>query len=240
MVGLEIEGLLECFPVVSENQLQHAHDGPVQIGFVQKTCPDGLGDELVVPAARGRHFQVQSGGDSGDPVMDRPPVGHHQAVEAPFLAQRLGQEPAVLGRVDVVDSVVRAHQRCRVRSLDYSFEYTEVHFPQGSFIDSRIYAHSIGFLIVGGEVFHRGPDPSGLDACYQGGSQFSRQQRVLREIFEVPSAQRGTFQVYARSQDHADALRLRLLGQRPPDLFEQRHIPGGRKCCGRGETCCRH
>ena len=68
MVGLEIEGLLGCFPVISENQLQHAHDGSVQIGFVQKTCPDGLGDELVVP------------------VVDRPPVGHHQAAEAPFLA----------------------------------------------------------------------------------------------------------------------------------------------------------
>lgn len=55
VVGLEIEGLLGCFPVISENQLQHAHDGSVQIGFVQKTCPDGLGDELVVP------------------VVDRPP-----------------------------------------------------------------------------------------------------------------------------------------------------------------------
>lgn len=172
--------------------------------------------------------------------MNRSPVGHHQAVETPFLAQYLGQEPVVLGRVDVVDPVVRAHQRRRTRPFDYSFEYAEVDFPQGAFVDPRVCAHSIGFLVVGGEMLHGGPDPSGLDARGQGGGQFSRQQGVLREVLEVPPAQRGAFQVHARPQDHADALRLRLLGQRPADLGEQRHVPGGRERRGRGETCGRY
>ena len=98
VVGLEIEGLLGCFPVISENQLHHAHDGSVQIGFVQKTCPDGLGDELVVP------------------VVDRPPSRSSPGRRSPIP---------------------------RPGSLDYSFEYTEVHFPQCSVIDSPVYSHSI-------------------------------------------------------------------------------------------------
>lgn len=85
VVGPEIEVFLGCFPVVPGDQPQHARDGPVQVGFVQGACPDGLGDEPVVPAVRGRHFQVQPGGDSCDTVVDRPSVGHHQPVEAPFL-----------------------------------------------------------------------------------------------------------------------------------------------------------
>ena len=89
-------------------------------------------------------------------------------------------------------------------------------------------------------MFHGGPAPSGLDTRGQSSGQLSRQQGVLREVLEVPPAQRGAFQVHARSQDHADALRLRLLGQRPADLGEQRHVPGGRERRGRGETCGRH
>ena len=57
---------------------------------------------------------------------------------------------------------------------------------------------------------------------------------------DVPPAQRGAFQVHTRTQDHADALRLRLLGQRLPDLREQRSVPGGRERRGRGETRDRH
>ena len=38
-------------------------------------------------ARRSRHGQVEAGGERGDPVVDRAPVGDDEALEAPLVAQ---------------------------------------------------------------------------------------------------------------------------------------------------------
>ena len=85
-----------------------AAGGTLQDGWVEGSGPDG-GDEFGVRIrAPARHLQVKSGDQRRHPVLHGAPVGDDKALEAPVVAQHLGQQPRILRGVYAVDLVVRA------------------------------------------------------------------------------------------------------------------------------------
>ena len=94
-------------------QAQQPRDREVEHRFVQVSVTH-RGDELRIgEPARRRHLQVQACLQARDAILDRTPIRHHEAVEAPLVAEHLGQQPRMLRRVGAVELVVRAHHRPR-------------------------------------------------------------------------------------------------------------------------------
>ena len=71
------------------------------------------------------------------------PVGHDDALEAPFVAQHVGQQPMVLCGMHAVDAVVGAHDGPRLGLLDDVFESREVDLAQGARADAGIDAQTV-------------------------------------------------------------------------------------------------
>ena len=66
-----------------------------------------------------------------------------------------------------------------------------------------------------------GIDALALDAAYIRRRHLSGQIRILGKILEIPSAQRASLDVHARTQKNIHAKRLRFLAQRFSYLFSE-------------------
>ena len=62
-------------------------------------------------AGRSGHFKVKSGVDGRFHAARPEPVGHHDTIPLPFVAQNFGQKPAAFGGIDTIHLVVRRHHR---------------------------------------------------------------------------------------------------------------------------------
>ena len=70
------------------------------------------GEQLLAAMdGRSRHLEIEAGKDPFGRGVEAEPVGHHDTVEAPFVAQDAPQQFDVVGGVRAVDPVVRAHHR---------------------------------------------------------------------------------------------------------------------------------
>src|SRR5690348_3505568 len=87
MVCFGIERLIWCLD--EPGQFEHPPHAVVDSGFRQFAVVNRLDDMRVAAATAARHFQVESGTEGGDPVVDRAPVRHDDAAEPPFLAEDL-------------------------------------------------------------------------------------------------------------------------------------------------------
>jgi hypothetical protein len=117
------------------DQLEHPGHGGIQDLLVELTGADGGDDRGVADATVGWHLQVQAGGQGGDPVVDRAPVGDDQAVEAPLATQDGGEQPGVLGGVHPVDLVVGAHHRPWLVLGDGALKAGEVDLAKRPLVD---------------------------------------------------------------------------------------------------------
>ena len=180
------------------------------------------------PAAVGsRHGQVEAGGDRGDPVGDRAPVGHDDALVSPLVAQQLGEQPVILAGVHAVDLVVGAHHGPRPRPRDHPVEGAQVHLTQGSLVDVCADPQPVGLLVVDREVLDRRADVPALQSVHPLGRQHAGQQRVLGEVLEVPAAQGAALEVDARAEQYRDAHGAALIAEGLPHPAQQSRVPGG-------------
>ena len=189
---------------------QHAGDrvSSTSSGSVPSATASTMARSLT-PEVR-RHLQIQPGGQRGNPVGHRTPVGHHQPVETPLLAQHLGEQPPVLGGVRAVDLVVGAHDRPRPGGGDHVLERGQVDLAQRALVDLGVDAEPVGLLVVGGEVLDAGAHPLALQPLDEPGRDASGQVRVLGDVLEVAPAQRRTLDVDTGPEHDGDALRPRL------------------------------
>ena len=104
-----VGGALVGAHAVGEHE-QVAHE-PVDLCLVDVTPLDRSHQLVAVDAHRTGHLQVEAGVRRRRCLVDAVPVGHDEAVEAPLVAQDLGEEPSVLRGVFTGDLVVRAHDR---------------------------------------------------------------------------------------------------------------------------------
>ena len=168
-------------------------------------------DHAENPAAHPRHGGAgdrrgAAGPQRGDAVIGASPVGDDQAVEPPFTAQHVAQQPRVVAAPGPVDAVVRGHHGRRPAAFDHDLEAAQVVLAQRALVDQRIDDHARALLVVGREVLRAGPDPLALDAIDDGGSEVSRQHWILREVLEVAPAARVALHVQPRAQQHRHVL----------------------------------
>ena len=204
-----------------------------------------LADELVEPrlvepaVAHGRddgaggrragHLQVQAGRDRCDAVVDRQPVRHHDAAEAPLLHEDLAQQAPALDAVLAVEAVVGGHHAPRVGLLHRDLERAQVDLAQRALVDDRVGVHAAGLVLVGDEVLEAGADAASLRAAHEGGRHPPAQHRVLGEVLEVAPGERRALEVDPRAEQHADALGAALRRDRPGDLLDEREVPRWRR-----------
>ena len=70
--------------------------GFVEILHRERAVFDAVKDPPAADRRIARHFKVESGFQACDAVVHRAPVGHDDAVEAPFFSENVGKQPFVL------------------------------------------------------------------------------------------------------------------------------------------------
>ena len=85
------------------------------------------------------------------------PVGHRDAVEAPFLLEDVAQQRRLGHRVPV-DAVVGGHHRPHPALADDRLERRQVELAQGPLVDRGVVGEPLGLRVVGHEVLDGGAD----------------------------------------------------------------------------------
>jgi hypothetical protein len=107
------------------------------------------------------------------------------------------------------------------------FKTSKIDFMKGTGIGDRIDEQSVLFLVVHCEMLDRGTHTLGLDSLDVCQSHLSRKKRVFGEVFEIPPAERGAFDVHSWSEDHRDTFGQTFLAQSAAELGDQGWIPSG-------------
>ncbi len=159
--------------------------------------------------------------------LRREPVRDHHAVEAPLAAQDVGEQARVLGAVRAGEAVVGGHHRPRAGLAHGGLERCEIDLAQRALVHLGAGAMAFPLDVVGDEVLDAGADAMRLEPTHERDGESRRKLRVLRVALEVATADRRALDVHRRREQHARALRERLLGERAGDAFDQRGVPGG-------------
>ena len=190
MVGLKINlrfGLL-IFGVF-ENDVQNALHGGIEHLDIERAVVDCVNDLLVVCGVFAGHFKLHAGFKALYAVCGgRAPVAHHVAVKAPLVAENIGQQALVFSGERTVDTVIRAHNRPRLRVLYGSLKRRKVNFAQGAFINDAVVGHAVVFLTVGGEMLHADADILALHAIYVVFGRYGSSERYSK--LRPPSGER--------------------------------------------------
>ena len=128
--------------------LQHAAHVAVYILHLKTTCLHGLYDVGGLCAVAWHH-QVVACRDfllCGQVVAFTNPVGHHDALEAPLVAQHVGEQVFVALGVDPVNLVVRRHDGPRVALANHPFEPAQIDFAQGTLTDVLAHSGTVALL----------------------------------------------------------------------------------------------
>ena len=240
IVGFDVETIVfdahGCAGLV--DQVNHALRHAVELCRLDAAVACCV-DDLVVSVAW-RHFEVEARIEGGHAVVVGAPVAHDDALEAPFIAQHVGEQPVILGGMYAVDAVVCAHDGPRLGFLDDVFECREVDFAQRTLGDVGADAQTVGLLVVGGEMLERGAHALGLHACDDADRLMARQIRVFGPVFEAAAAKRVALDVHARTEDYGNLLLNALFGHGFADLVDEFRVPRAGQARGRREAGGRH
>ena len=161
------------------------------------------------------------------------PIAHDDAFIPPFVAQHVGEQPAVLCGMHAVDAVVGAHDGPWLGGFDDVLEGREVDFAQRALGDVGGYAQTVGLLVVGGEVLERGAHALGLHAGDDADCLMAGQIRVFGPIFEAAAAERIALDVDSGAEDDGHLLLDAFLRHGLADLVDEFRVPGA------GQAGCR-
>src|SRR5690606_19189511 len=85
--------------------------------------------------------------------------------------------------------------------------------------------HPLGLLVVGREMLDRRPHAPRLQPLDEGRRQLAREQRVLRVVLEVASAQWGALEIDPGSEQNIYARGARLVAERRADASGELLVP---------------
>ena len=221
LVALETRGL--------DNVVEHVADAQVHILDLQGAVLDA-GDDFADEDVHARLQEVVDGADLLDGLAGAGPVGHHDALEAPLLAENGIQQVAVRLRVGTVDPIVGGHDGPGIGLLDGDLEALEVELAEGAWIDAGVIGHAVRLLAVAGEMLDGNAHAVGLDAAGVGGGHLAGQKGILGEILEITAAEGVPVQVHARGQEDVRPVFLHFLAHRGGEFLHQRRVPG--RCQG--------
>ena len=154
------------------------------------------------------------------------PIAHDDAFIPPFVAEHVGEQPAVLCGMHAVDAVVGAHDGPWLGGFDDVFEGREVDFAQRALGDVGGYAQAVGFLVVGREVLERGAHALGLHAGDDADCLMAGQIRVFGPVFEAAAAERVALDVDAGTEDDGHLLLDAFLAHGFAHPVDELGVPG--------------
>ena len=213
--------------------IQDSFHRSVQNRFLQAAFFYGIHDLLVIDAAGCGHLQIQSCFQIGYSVVHRTPVAYHEAIKAPFPAEDICQGFFMLSSIGAVDLIIRTHNSPGLLAAHRALKSRQVNFTQRSFIHFGGGRHPARLLVICQKM---------LDACSHVFALYALDQRachlrsnhgVFRIILEIPSAERGTFDIYGRPKNNANALRLAFLTQHLAHAGYQFPVEAGRRTAAR-------
>ena len=142
--------------------------------------------------------------------MDRAPVAHDEALEAPVVLQDLVEQIVVLAAPAAVDEIVGAHHRARRALLDRELEREQVGLAHRLRGDGHVERRAQRLLVVHRIMLDGRDDVVGLDAVDQRAGHRAGEQRVFADIFEVAAVPRLAREVHAARQHGVVAGRARF------------------------------
>ena len=193
---------------------------------------DDLADDLLIAG----HDQRAAGFEQPRRGAPHGPVGEHQPVETPLVAQQVDHQLAVGLRIFARNAVVGAHDAPRLRLAHAVFEGPEVDFAQGPLRHAGVVYLFARLLVVGHEVLEARADALRLDPFDHRRGQVPREQRIFGVVFEVAAAERVAHDVDAGGEDHVDAVGAGFAAHRLPLQACRAAVPGGGQRRGRGEA----
>jgi len=154
------------------------------------------------------------------------PVADHKAVEPPFAAEDLLDQPVAVGAVHAVEPVVGRHDPEGPTLGDGDLEGKEVVLAQRPRVDDGVGHHPVVLGLVAGEVLDRADHTGRLRATDEGGTQPAGQQGVLGVGLEVSAAQWRTVEVDGGRQQDPARLGAGLLADHPAHALDEVRVEG--------------
>ena len=159
--------------------------------------------------------------------MDAVPVGHDETVEAPLVAQDLGEEPSVLCGVFTGDLVVRAHDAPGARLLDGALERPQVQLAQRAFVDVDVDGHPLDLGVVGDEVLDGDGNVVRLDPTNPGAPERAGELGVFAVALEGATTDGRAMQVDGGAEHDVCTLADRFGADERAEFSDQIGIPRG-------------
>lgn len=160
------------------------------------------------------------------------PVCRDHALEAPLIAEHLGEQFMAHRSVAAVDEIVGGHNCPRVGLFDTYLEAAQINLPERALGNSGIAFKAVRLPVVAGKVLYRCGDFLRLDAAHIGGAALSGEEGILGEILEVASAQGIAVDVHRGREPHAEIVFSQLRAARRADFFNEIRVP-----CAREKRC---
>ena len=201
-----------------DHKLQHTLHAAVEECQIQCTVLYGFQNSFIL-AVLPRLKHVVSCYDGGHGIFSGIPVGHHQSLESPFVAEDVFCQFAVLAGIFAVHLIVGGHHAPGLRLFDSNLEALQIQLAQGALCQARVVVIAVGLLVVHGKVFQAGTCPPALDSIDIGSSPFTSQHRIFRIIFMVTSAKHISHQVDTRCQQHIQTIILHFHTQSTSHLM---------------------
>lgn len=168
------------------------------------------------------------------------PVCRDHALEAPLIAEHLGEQFIAHRSVAAVDEIVGGHNCPRVSLFDAYLEAAQIYLPERALGNSGIAFKAVRLPVVAGEVLYGCGDFLRLDAAHVGGAALSGEEGILGEILEVASAQGIAVDVHRGREPHAEIVFSQLRAARRADFFNEIRVPCAREKCCAGPCRCGH
>ena len=206
------------------DQVEDAFDVSIQHLQIQLPLSGRVQQRLLLRLGAG-HQQVVACLHLLHGIRPRKPVGHHDALEAPFIAQHVLQQPGAFRGVGSVDLVVGTHDRPWTAFLDGDLETLQVKLAQRTLADLHVDGVAVPFMVVGRVMLGRRAHILRLDSANHGGGHLAGDQRIFRVVLEVSATQWIAMQVQGRCQKDIDAIGRRFRPHGLAHTFDQRIVP---------------
>ena len=166
-------------------------------------------DQFLAEHQRLRVLDIKARSRAKGLVDALDPVRMDKAVKAPFAAQDIGQQDAVLAAILAVHLVIGTHHAGDA-GVEHHLEMWQVDFVQGPLIDPDIDGEAGVLHRIERKMFDRGADVVRLDAAPQRRPHGAQMVAVFAIGFLRPAPARVAQQVDADGPRQVAALRARL------------------------------
>ena len=184
---LLIQLLLSHFPLTDQFQIRIGQIILVKRFGRTQTCPI---------------LQIQPIENGFLRIMRPTKIRQQHAIKPPFLTKNVLQQIFVMTTMLPIILVVSPHHRPDFSFLNRRLKCRQIDFMQRPFIDKRIDAIAIGFLIIHRKMLHTGSHMVRLNALDIGNAHLGSQIRIFSHILEIPAIHRRTENIHARPQDN--------------------------------------